>query len=260
MKFLITITFHYNEAKLYYLKRVLDSIENIKTERTKIIISVNDISDEESKVILSLNENLDITLNPVRRLYHPFFLAWAHKHYMLEFLDSDEFSHFVYLEDDIEITQTTIDYWIRTRELFKRNNLKFIPSIIRIEYDSKGDKFCVDSIRSNKNRPIINIEKEKFISIESPYQAMFIMDRELVKEHVMSRSYRYETATPFRGSWLIQDLASQGNMFENIPEGFEHRMLLSIDNYSDSLVHHNTDTYVSIKDHPHGKLPINLLF
>lgn len=261
MKLLITITFHYDEAKLYYLKRVLDSIEKITTDKTKVVISVNDINDDECNTILLLNEKLDIQLNTVRRLYHPFFLAWAHKHYMIEFMDDENFTHFIYLEDDIEITPITIDYWVKTRKLFKKYNLNFLPAIVRVEYDSNGNIYVVDSIQSNyiNNSPIVNVEDKKFISIERPYQAMFIMDRELVKEHIMSRSFRYETAMPFNGCWLVQDLASQGNMFENIPDGFDHRMLLPLQDFDDCLVHHNTDTYVNITDSIHSKLPVNLL-
>ena len=32
-------------------------------------------------------------------------------------------------EDDIQITQQTLDYWLETQELFEQNNLNFIPAL-----------------------------------------------------------------------------------------------------------------------------------
>jgi hypothetical protein len=253
VKIVVAITFHYREEKLPYLIKVLKSIATISAEQLKVIISTNQPFDLEIA-------NLDLELDVVERLYHPFFLAWCHKRYMLQFLDSDN-THFIYLEDDIEITPQTVDYWVRTRELFLRNNLNFIPAILRVEYDSRGNAYAVDCVNSvvESSRPGITVEGQKFVSLESPYQAMFIMDRALVKEHTLSRSFRYETATPFQGAWLVQDLAAQGNMFENVPKGFEHRYLIPVNNQTEAWVHHNTDTYVNIPDSPHGKLPAEFI-
>jgi hypothetical protein len=250
MKLFVTITFHYNESKLPYLKKVVNSINQIESEHTKIIICTNQKFDIDGA-------ELDV----IERLYHPFFLAWCHKRHMIHFLDTD-YTHFMYLEDDILVTPETMKYWLRNRDLFKRNNLPFMPAVVRIEYDSKGQAFSLDSIQSDSidKRPIVTVEGQKFISLSSPYQAMFIMDRELVEEHIRSKSFMYATATPFNGAWLIQDLAAQGNMYENIPLGFEHRYLVPIDNFSECWVHHTTDTYVNISQSSHSKLPANMIF
>lgn len=253
MKIIVAITFHYREEKLPYLNKVLNSIAGISADSLKVIICTNQQFD------VAVN-NLSIELDVVERLYHPYFLAWCHKRHMLHFLDSDN-THFIYLEDDIEITQQTVDYWLKNRELFLRNGLEFIPAILRVEYDSRGNAYAVDCVKSVSkiSRPNITVEGHEFVSLESPYQAMYIMDRALVKEHTLSRSFRYETANPFQGAWLVQDLAAQGNMFENVPPGFEHRYLIPTNNTVECWVHHNTDTYVNIPNSPHGKLPAEFI-
>lgn len=243
MKLQVVITFHYNEDKLENLKRVIESVRNIKTEQTKIIVCTNQYF------------ATDVQLDIIDRLYHPYFLAWGHKRHMIHFLDTD-FTHFMYLEDDMEVTDQTMQYWLRNKELFTRNNLNFLPGIVRVEYDG-DDAYCVDVINpcSTKIRPVVNIEGQEFISLSEPYQAMFIMDRNDVNEHIRSKSFMYATATPFHGAWLIQDLAAQGNMYEAVPSGFEHRYLIPVNNTKECWVHHNTDTYVNKPESQHSKLP-----
>jgi hypothetical protein len=162
----------------------------------------------------------------------------------------------MYLEDDIEVTDKTMQYWLRNRDLFKRNNLNFLPGIIRVEYDGE-DAFAVDVINpdSTKIRPIVSVEGQEFISLSEPYQAMFIMDRDDVNQHIRSKSFMYATATPFHGAWLIQDLAAQGNMYEDVPDGFEHRYLVPVKGTKECWVHHNTNTYINMPESQHSKLP-----
>ena len=260
MKLYITIAAHYVESRLPFLERVLKSVAAIPTQHTKVIIHTNDLSEAEADKIRATyaNTGLDATIERVRNLTHPYFLTWAHKAHMPEFLKTD-YTHFAYLEDDMEITQKTMDYWARTRKLFLTNGLNFIPAIHRVEYGFWGKPFSVDCTHTTPLDvgPKMTVENKTFVGLDEPYQGMFIMDRELVEEHIKSNSFRYETANP---KFEIRERANLGNLFENVPPGFQHRALVPVDNFSDCWVHHNANNYVKTRYSPFGKLPVKVMF
>lgn len=262
MKLFVAITFHYNPDKLVYLKRALDSLETIKTERTHVVISTNDVTDDQLNTIKELNTNLDIFVEPVRRLYHPFFLAWNHKKYMLHFMSTD-FTHFLYMEDDLKITQENIDYWIEHREFLVSKGVELIPAHHRIEFDNDGRAYSVDSVESIpiSGACTFTIDDKKYILLPRPYQAMFLMDKDLVHEHIFSPSFRFETSFPYNGAWLIQDTASQGNMFTNVTfDKIPHRMVIPVDDFERSWIHHMTDNYVNDPESQHSKILVEKVF
>ena len=239
MKLWVSLCFYYAENRLENFKRTINNLSNIPNIKITVDSNVN------------FDSNLDIC---VTQLADPYHYTWEHKKYMPEFLESD-YTHYAYLEGNIHVEKKTFDYWIKTRELFQRNNLNFIPATHRVQVN-EGQVYSLDCTHYQRHRPTITVEEQKFISLSEPYQGMFIMDKELVKEHIESDYYPFGQ----KGSWGIRESANLGNMFVNIPVGFGHRCMLPLNNFSDTWVTHFGTDYHGDKNSPHAKIKIEDLF
>ena len=240
MKLWVNVCFYYVEERLERFREVIKTISDIPN--IKLIINSN----------VNFDSNLPIH---VTELSDPYWHTWEHKKYMPEFLESD-YTHYAYLEGNIHVEKKTFDYWIKTRELFQQNNLNFIPAVHRVQKNKEGQVYSLDCTHYQRHRPTITVEEQKFISLSEPYQGMFIMDKELVKEHIESDYYPFGQ----KGSWGIRESANLGNMFVNIPVGFGHRCMLPLNNFSDTWVTHFGTDYHGDKNSPHAKIKIEDLF
>jgi hypothetical protein len=241
MKLWVNVCFYYVPEKLENFKRIIKSLQSITTEKTKIIVNSN----------VNFNESLRID---VALLNDPYHLTWEHKKYMPAFLDSD-YTHYVYMEGNVEVTEKNLVYWEQTRNLFLRNNLNFVPGLHRTENDAEGNIYSLDCTRHPINRPVVSVEGKKFISIGEPYHGMFIMDRNLVQEHINSEYFYLGQ----KGWYGIRESANLGNTYINVPQGFEHKVLIPIDNFSDCWIPHLTNNYVTNPNSPHSKIKIETL-
>ena len=187
-------------------------------------------------------------------------LTWAHKCRMLDFKETT-YTHFAYLEDDMVLTQDLMDYWIQTREQFKKRNLNFIPGFLRVEYN-QGRAYSTDVTKEYKVNDLTRlIADQSYASLPQPYQACFVMDRELVEEHITSPSFSFETCQKIPGAAnKTRERANFGNMYENVPEGFTHRMLVPLDLFVSCWIHHGADNYVNMPNTLHGKIPAERIF
>jgi hypothetical protein len=239
VKLFCVIAFHYEEKRLenfYNTYKNLSSIPDIH-----IVVDSNVRFDN------------DIQIN-CYDLSDPYYLTWQHKNYMPTFSKTN-FTHFAYLEGNLNVLETTFKYWTTTRELFKRNNLNFIPAVHRVQIGKDGELYSLDCTKKPINRPIVTVENQKFISLFEPYQGMFIMDQEMVEEHITSNYFKIGQ----KGWYGIRESANLGNMYINVPGGYEHRALLPINNLSDCCVVHYGTEYHSDPLSPHGKIKLNEL-
>jgi len=240
MKLWVNVCFYYVEERLEQFRKVIKTLSDIPN----------------IKLIINSNVNFDSTLPiQVTELGDPYWHTWEHKKYMPEFLESD-YTHFVYLEGNIQVEKKTFLYWNQTRSLFLKNNLNFIPAVHRVQRDTEGQVYSLDCTHLQRHRPTITVEEQKFISLSEPYQGMFIMDKELVKEHIESDYYKFGQ----KGSWGIRESANLGNMFVNIPPGYGHRYMLPLNNFSNTWVTHFGTDYHGDKNSPHAKIKIQDLF
>ena len=239
MKLYVVVAFYYVEERLENFKKLIKNLSDIPN--TKIIINSN----------VNFDDNLPIDVCNPKDLKH---IPWEHKKYMVDFLSSD-YDHFAYLEGNIFVNKKTFDYWLKTNQLFKRNNLNFIPAIHRIQKDDEGNVYSLDATHTNRNRPTIEVEGKKFISLSEPYQGMFIMDKEMVNEHINSKYFTIGQ----KGWYGIMESANLGNMFINIPSGYQHRLMLPLNNLSDCCVEHFGTEYHKDPNSPHGKIKIENL-
>ena len=237
MKLFVNICFHYVEKRLKYLNEVIDSVNEIPTDETIIIVNSNEIFPS------------DTIINYAHGLKDPYHLTWEHKKYMQEFLKSD-YTHYAYLEDDMKLTTTTMEYWLQTKKLFKDKSFNFIPAIHRIEYKD-GVAVSLDATKKPGVCDAIILDNQKFVFLPEPYQGMFIMDREDVVEHLNSQ---YASIGQYH-SYGIRESANLGNMYHNVPQGYSHRAVVPVNNFEQCWVHHVANNYANNLNTPHAKIP-----
>ena len=241
MKLWINVCYHHVEERFENFKQLLENLKSLKTDKTKIIINTNTEIDCDLPINISL-------------LQDPYHLTWEHKKYMQSFLDSD-FTHFMYLEGNLLYTQKNLDYWIRNREIFERNGLNFIPAIHRVRL-AEGKTWSLDPTKKQSIAQQYEIEGKRYISMQEPYQGMFLMNRQDVAEHMQTDYYHIGQ----KGWWGIRESANLGNMFVNVPQNFGHRMLLCLNEFPDSWIPHFGTDYQADPQSPHAKVTVEEVF
>jgi hypothetical protein len=214
--------------------------------------SLCNLNVDKFKIIVNSNVNFDSSI-PIEIFDHsdPWMLVWAHKQYMREFLESD-YTHFLHIESNLFFKQSHLDYWLRTRDLFQRNNLNFLPALNRIQYTGAGLAYSLDSAWGRgSNRPVVEVEGKRFISIEASYQGMFIMNRRDVEEHINSKFFTFG-----QHNHGVRESSNQGNAYLNVPNGYQHRMMTPVENFEESWIHHIADNYANYCPNPAGWQPI----
>ncbi|MBM3658315.1 MAG: hypothetical protein FJW95_02275 [Actinobacteria bacterium] len=159
---------------------------------------------------------------------HGFYLTWGHIAVMRAALASGQYSHFVYLEDDIGFTQENLDYWCRYRSHLASAGL--LPGFVRFE-EKADERFVIDLKqpvpRAHPRRHVECGEEgtRTFLVMPNPYQAMYVVDRPLAAEH-----FRFSPArSPFTslgargGGWGVRERAAMGPIFDDVPRGLHAR-------------------------------------
>ena len=240
MNLWVSLCFYYVENRLENFKRTINNLSNIPNIKITVDSNVN------------FDSNLDIR---VTQLSDPYHYTWQHKKYMPEFLES-EYTHFAYLEGNIDVTQKTFDYWNKTRQLFKNNGHNLIPSTHRIQKDKNGQTYSLDSTQKQTHCRKMIIEGQTFAFLSEPYQGMFIMDKELVKEHIESGYYNLG----HKHTYGLRESANLGNIYVNVPLNLPHRAALPLNIPDECMVEHFGTDYLNNPKSPHAKIKTEELF
>jgi hypothetical protein len=252
----VAITFHYNPNRLKYLEQVTSHIDDL-ANKVKLFIITNEHEENYLREIEKSTKAKNFQIVTSGPLLHRYYLTWQHlKIFRTEYRNDLNISHFMYLEDDIQIKQNNISYWLKAREDLRQYGL--IPSFLLYEV-SKINK------RSNSlSKPMIfrNIPKIKigefywYLNMSQPYQAMYLLDRELAKEHLFDNPLEKRETI-----WGVRETAAAGLTFVNIPNGFSSRVAVGFDYNSfiidsNSLIHHLPNNYVNRPLTEYGKIKI----
>jgi len=258
-KLLICVTFHYVDSRLQYLEKISHFFSSLAQEVVAVIIT-NTVQQAELDRIHTLLKKANIEYEVISPSYlgHSFLLPWTHLGIFRErFLDKS-FSHFLYLEDDICIESKNIQYWVQGRKLLKPFGL--IPSFFRYEYPlHEKTKLATDLVRRVNYylMPKILISSSyAFINLPNAYQACYLMDRELLSEHLQG-----ESSHPDFGRWDVRARAASGLTFANVPKGFWSRNLVGVHLLerqidSGAFIHHVPNNYALDKHAPNAKIPV----
>jgi len=275
MKILICIAFHFRYPRLIYLQQVLSSYVRLAPE-VEIFIMTNTVDPIEITQIQAIFPQRSAaqviqTISFVN-LVNPWLLTWGHKQIMRERFEGHDFTHFIYTEDDIEITPTSMQYWVREREMLRPHG--FYPSLLRVEWSEVLNTWVSTDVMapvSIQASPTLRVEHANadYINLAAPYQACFIYDRELMAEHMASDTFdvlKYGKIEAQNFTWGggMAEHANLGITYDKVPPGFISRNLIRMHRKFRTLdprafVHHVPNNYAGNPNTPHGKLPLHQL-
>jgi hypothetical protein len=237
------IAFSYKEDRLDFLAQICRNLEKIN-KNTDVTIAVNDLALSKKDLItkkISEKSSLNINFFCPQNLSDPRLLPFSHYEIVKEKIKENEFSHFLYLEDDILINEKNIKYWMIARQALKK--YKLIPSFLRIEINSANQKkYLVDTQKKNNfflQPKIFNKIKDfAFVNLINFYSGVYFYDRELMLEHLngVSNSLDFGHGS-YNSKWIIPEMqelgllerASAGLAYKDVPKGFLHRNVVPVD-------------------------------
>ena len=190
---------------------------------------------------------------------------------MKDAFKNKNYTHFLYIEDDICINKENFLYWNNSRKILKKYHL--IPGFIRTE-KKNGKLYAIDFVKKNiKNKlPYIPINNNlSFISHKFPYQGMYLYDRELMKEHLEGPSSNPDCGHgAFNLKYLDKrminlDLMAKANIgltYMDVPKGFNSRIVIPYDLSKNeissiSFIKHLSNKYSKFKNSWFGNFKVN---
>jgi hypothetical protein len=279
LNILVCIAFHFDESRLVFLKKVVAGLQKFPCEIKVCVVTNTTDNSEQSRLFAALNENNRFLneIYPVSNMGHPFMLPWAHKQVLRQhYEESESFTHFLYIEDDIEFTPINMMYWLENRLIL--GGTVFYPSLFRVEWNEKQHQwFSTDILQpvSLSQSPFLNIHGIDYINMPSSYQGLTLYDRALFAEHLNSPSFNMEKYAGLErlqgiilggsGYWNGRESANHGQTYMNVPVGFYSRNLLPLSRKFCEIdfrawVHHLPDNYTNNTVSEFGKVPVNNLF
>lgn len=272
-KVLAAIAHHFNVDRLQYLSSVFSGlaafpdIDIVVTTNTFDVGEIEQIRlafDQATQEVASV-PHLEIL--SYGNLSHPFYLTWCHKEIMnSEFANKESsYTHFIYLEDDMKLDFLNFCYFIEFRETLRPFGL--LPAFLRVEYSKNQGAFVNSDNRTKinlKQKSALQIQELLFINPTNPYNAGFVMDRELIHEYLSSRSFdRLKSKSV--SNWDIRERAAMGLTFEKIPLGFHSRYVVPLSLESGKClrcawIFHLPNNYADNPKTSFGKIPMDELF
>ncbi len=256
----ICVTFHFVQARLPILSRTVAWFSQLAPEVDVAIITNARGESEQQQIRDALHgHGFAFRILTPGLLGHPYLLTWCHLDVFRDRLACDPaITHFMYLEDDILVTPANMAWWLRAREQLRP--WRAIPSFLR--YELRRD--CPDLLSTDVTRPLslnnlprIAWSKDyAFVNLPLPYQGMYLLDRDLMQEHLSGPS-----SSPDHGRWAIRERATQGLTFTAIPQGCTSRNFVGYcrdEGHIDlrCLIHHLPNNYANDPDSPHGKVRV----
>jgi hypothetical protein len=262
-KLLVCVTFHFVQERLFYLHKISSQFASMCDELQVFILT--DAIHAKMDILQRLAEfNITVKVVSPTLLGHPYLLTWCHLDiFRREHIKDETITHFLYLEDDILVTEENITYWIEGRARLRKFGV--IPSFLRFEVSpANGEKYSTDVTSKVDPMAIPKVVFKElgyaYFNLPQPYQGMYFLDRELMEEHLTSQS-----CSPDFGKWGIREKAAQGVTFLNVPKGFTSRNLIgynvTLERIDERcLIHHITDNYIVNSNTPFSKIRIRDLF
>ena len=262
-KLAIAVTFYYVEHRLCYLSKISSYFDSL-ADNVEVFIFTNTQEEELQKKIQDSIARFDFKFKILvpKLLGHPYLLPWSHLGFFAQlFADDFSISHFMYLEDDICVQKENIDYWLRGREELRPFGL--IPSFLRYELKTNNmDPYSTDLIKQYNPYEYTRAEVSSsyvYLNLPDLYQGMYLLDRELMSEHLNGMS-----SNPDFGKWKIREKAAQGITFVNIPGGCQARNFVGYDMITGGidpccLIHHTPNNYANNPDTKFAKILVKEL-
>ncbi len=227
---LVCISAHYVPDRVRYLDLVLASIAAWPVGYVRVVLVTNDETLMAEPTITSHQRGFsdhgwELTHHHCQALDHPYYLTWAHKALIPQWLGAaeEERDYFLYLEDDLVVSESNITYLLQALPILKPHGL--IPGFLRYERVDER-RYLVDLVEKqfiHRYRSFI-VNGINYISPGNPYWAGFVLDTSLAAEYVQTESFdMVRSASVIR--WDVRERAAMGLTWENWPRGFRSRIV-----------------------------------
>jgi len=242
-KICANIVFFYRKNRIKFIYEICLELKKIN-KNTDITIITN-ISDKRKINFLknSINKKCKIKVSffTPKNLLDPRLLLFSHFEVVKNKIKNKNYSHFLFLEDDLLIKEKNIKYWINARKSLKPFNL--IPVFLRTEKNYKNKEiYTVDPISRNKlsSRPRVISRNHNigFVNLLDFFTPMYFYDRELMLEHLDGPSksidfghggFNQNLIHPTMIAMGVMERASTMLAFKDVPSGFLHRNVVPVD-------------------------------
>ncbi len=180
-RLVIHITFFFMKDRIKYINRIIDETNNYQYQ-ADIFIHTNDDNVRNDYFHKYVNGTLCVVHHNLHGI-HPYYLSWKCRELMTE--QKDKYETFMYIEDDILVPWSTIEYWLKYhKDLIKNGyNLGFV----RIEVEDNIE-YITDI--THKMHNMISINSIKYcVNDVNPYCAFWIYDKDEFNKFVTSKYY-----------------------------------------------------------------------
>ncbi|GBQ29575.1 hypothetical protein AA0472_3015 [Acetobacter estunensis NRIC 0472] len=227
----VCIPFAVGENHFQYLFDVFSGFFNIKNIFVEIVVVAKGV-DEKFNCEFNrcfgkfCNERMKVTLNSVSEEN----FSWCHIELMKEKFSYSEilYTHFVYIESDIFFSSVNFEYFLEYRAYL--SNFGLIPGFLRIEFNRRqNDVFVCDQAGQfdQAGKFFVHVNGMDFVEVGSCAVGLFVLDREGFSEYINTRSSD-EIESNNVVQWGVAQRAGMGLMWENIPPGFQARMVVPL--------------------------------
>lgn len=220
------ITFFYNEKFFKYLENTIKNLNKLNFNLSIHVLTNTCVKSEQKKLTkLCRMIRGDIEIHIPYLLGHPMLLPYSNYSLMKNLFNEKRYSHFLYIEDDITLTNKNIDYWLSNMKIL--DGTSFYPSFIRVEKNIEN-KFVYADIKKRmyiKKLPSIQVNNNLYVNLKYPYQGMYLYDRHQLNEMLQS-----DAINPNFSKDEIIEKGNLGLTYSNVPDGFISRNLVRVIN------------------------------
>lgn len=270
-RLLISLCFHFRAVTIKYLLQVMRGYFSFTVEQLDFVIYTNAADEDYALLERSIAQcftgqcNHKISLKSVADLEDPWLLPWQHrKDFKETFLDNQNYTHYIYSEDDLVLNFSNFIYFLRFLPVLKPFGL--IPAFSVTEYGNDGQVYAKEQpykIDLSLNRRVV-FDGLSFINLDNPYNALYILDKEMGWEFFNSASFDLE-ASKTKTVWGIAERAAMGLSHENIPDGFFSKYVVPLDHGTKTFPYYATlehlpNKYVNEPNSAFGKITLDKLF
>lgn len=218
-RLLARIAFHLKLSRLKYLMEVIAQLRRLPFSEIVIVVDTN--SPQTTEYIRLANDAMPDEV-VVHSLTHPFLLTWAHRAPMRSAVS--DFDYFMYTEDDILITPTSIGLWHRNLPSLTKQG--YLPGFLRVELNRRGALVSTDFLRKASRAEIIDVDGRPYLVAPFPYQAFWLYDRTTMESFVASDTF--ENGHPPLTEHDIRASAAIGYTFRQTGELYTSKHLLPL--------------------------------
>ncbi len=177
------ICFFFLQERICYINRIINEA-NKYTHNTDIFIHTNNNTLTKEWFNIYTNGNISIIHHNLSNI-DPYYLSWKCRDLLKE--QKDEYDVFMYIEDDILVTNNAIEYWLKYNEILIALNYNL--GFVRIETDNKNTEFITD-LPGTQLQKVIELNNENFIINDiNPYCAFWIYNKKEFNNFINSEYY-----------------------------------------------------------------------